>query len=333
LCLLGVLFLTTVDLLGNGLLGPWLDPPLDVSPSNAHTVLAWAELMALVTLVLLELRGGGLHRGVSADLVLLQQHNELEYELARSRAVQRARIENVLETSSLPEMVFQPIVSLASGVVVGHEALARFPLGSPEGWFDEAAEVGLLAELELKAIRLGLRSGAVLAADAGTYVSVNCSPVTLLHPMLLEVLANRPVADVVLELTEHLPVSDYVRHKEALDAVRRLGVRLAIDDAGAGYSSLQHILRLEPELIKIDRCFIADVDSDLGKQKIVASLLALGNAIGAKVIAEGVEAPAESAALERLGVPFCQGWLFGPAEALPAVGRRRLVVAPSPLSA
>ena len=324
LCLVGALFLTTVDFLGSGLLMPWLDGPSDLLPSDLHLVLAWVELMALTALVLLELRGGGLHRGVSADLVLLQRHNELVYELERSQASRRARIANVLEEPGLPEMVFQPIVVLGTGVVVGHEALARFPIGSPEGWFDEASEVGLLAELELKAIRLGLHGGAALAEDAGTFVSINCSPVTLLDPMLLEILANRPISDVVLELTEHLPVTDYVRHKEALDTVRRLGVRLAIDDAGAGFSSLQHILRLEPELIKIDRCFVTGVDTDLGKQKIVASLLALGESIGAHVIAEGVETAAESAALGRLGVQFCQGWFFGHAEAPLDIPRRWL---------
>jgi EAL domain-containing protein (putative c-di-GMP-specific phosphodiesterase class I)/ActR/RegA family two-component response regulator len=225
----------------------------------------------------------------------------------RERSIQRAiRDEGALTT------LFQPIVNLADGVAVGVEALARFtgpPERAPNLWFAEAASVGLRTELELVAVRKALE--ALPQVPRGNYLAVNVSPTTLTKAAFRKLVAATDAARLVVEITEHAPIVNYSRIDDALAKLRSLGVRLAIDDAGAGFASLRHILRLSPELIKLDVTLIRDIHRDRSKQALAAGLIAFAEKSGASIIAEGIEQAVEVRALVELGVGYGPGNLFG----------------------
>jgi EAL domain-containing protein (putative c-di-GMP-specific phosphodiesterase class I) len=231
-------------------------------------------------------------------------------------------------------MIFQPIIELATGRAIGAEALARFtsrPYRPPNEWFADAAEVGLGVELELSAIRVALSE--LDRLPSGTYLSLNAAPSTVTSPVLHEMLRGGGVAGrVVLELTEHVGVEDYTELTEALDTLRGMGVRLAIDDAGSGFSSLQHILNLRPDIIKLDRALVQGIDTDPARRALAGSLLTFGAEIGAQVVAEGIENQREQTVLRRLGFRYGQGFHLGRpaplplAEDTPAVAARLFIV-------
>jgi EAL domain-containing protein (putative c-di-GMP-specific phosphodiesterase class I)/DNA-binding NarL/FixJ family response regulator len=192
---------------------------------------------------------------------LLDQVRETNL-LREERERKRGRILSVMEHGGL-EIAFQPIVDLDSRAVVGHEALSRFapsPRRGPEQWFAEAHDVGLGVELELFAIRMGCERSRVLPKD--TFMAVNVSPVTAERADLLELLDCAHVDHVVLEVTEHAPVEDYPRFRVAISRMREHGAKLAIDDAGAGFASLRHILELNAELIKLDGSLTHSLEAD-----------------------------------------------------------------------
>ncbi|MGY1812972.1 EAL domain-containing protein [Blastococcus sp. SYSU D00820] len=226
--------------------------------------------------------------------------------------IRRARIEQLLVAGG-PDVVLQPIVELATGRVVGHEALARFPgrpQRTPDAWFADAAAVGLGVELELSAVAAAL--GAFRRLPPGTHLSINVGPDTALSAQLPELFRGLPEdRPVILELTEHVGVDDYAALTAALERVRRLGVRLAVDDAGSGFASLRHILNLRPDVIKLDRDLVTGVDGDPARRALAGALLTFGTEIGAEVVAEGIETAAEAAALQRLGIRLGQGFHLG----------------------
>jgi EAL domain-containing protein (putative c-di-GMP-specific phosphodiesterase class I) len=229
----------------------------------------------------------------------------------------RERIEAVLRERRL-EMVWQPIVHLADGTIVGVEALARFPgppKRTPDVWFNEAASVGMAAELEHVAASKGLE----LLDDAppGPYVACNFSAAAILHGDLDATLRGRSLDRVVLEITEHDVITDYAALRDALAPFRARGLRLAIDDVGAGYASMRHILRLEPELIKLDLSLVRDIDTDVARQALVAAFVSFAKTTGAQLVAEGVETAAELEALRALDVDRAQGYhLYKPSAAI-----------------
>jgi len=257
----------------------------------------------------------------------LQRHNaELEAQLAKTaererRLAQehedrRARVQQLLDNQDIT-MVFQPIVDLLSSRVVGVEALARFtakPQRRPDEWFAEAAAVGLGIDLELLAVSSCVAHLDQLPAD--TYLSINVSPRTALDPRLTETLRSR-AARVVLELTEHAPVDQYDHLLAAFEELRNAGVRIAVDDAGSGYASLQHILRLSPDIIKLDIELIRNIDTDAARQSLAAALVLFGDKIGATITAEGIETDEELHTLRRLHVPYGQGYYLGRPDHLP----------------
>ncbi|MDP9385607.1 MAG: EAL domain-containing protein [Actinomycetota bacterium] len=208
-------------------------------------------------------------------------------------------------------IVFQPIVDLRSGQAKIFEALARFetePYRTPDVWFAEAGEVGLRPELELAALRAALSLAPAL--PGGAALSLNVSPVTVPSPALAPLL--RPVASrVILEITEHAPVEDYTVLSDALRQLRDLGMRLAVDDAGAGFASLRHILRLDPDLIKVDMALTQDIAGDRASRAVTRALTSFADEIGAVVVAEGVETAEQVAALRSLGVHYGQGFHLG----------------------
>ncbi len=233
------------------------------------------------------------------------------------RLARQNRVRQLIEGDGMT-MHFQPIVDLGSGAVVGSEALARFsddPSRPPDERFRDATEAGLGAELELAAIRMALAE--VGNAPQGTYISVNASHRVAMHEGLLALLDEAPVERLVVEITEHEPVEDYEALTAGLQVLRRRGVRIAIDDAGAGFSSLRHTLRLEPDIVKLDISITRDVDSDRGRRALASALISFADEMGMAIVAEGVETAAERATLLELGVPFGQGYLFAKPAPLP----------------
>lgn len=205
--------------------------------------------------------------------------------------------------------VFQPIFHLPTARPIGVEALSRFagpPDRSPDIWFKAAAEAGLGTELELAAVRLALPALDSIPGDA--YVAVNVSPETILDSRLAEGLEVHDPARIVLEVTEHASIPDYDQLKKALAPLRARGLRLAIDDAGAGYSSLQHILQLGPDLIKLDMTLTRDIDSDRARRALAVALIQFARQTSCRIIAEGIETEGELATLREIGVEKAQGY-------------------------
>lgn len=230
----------------------------------------------------------------------------------RGRLVERVR--NVIDESLLFP-AFQPLVELDGERVVAYEALCRFPahFGTPPArWFADSAKVGLRAELELAAATAALES--YKAHGGSEYLAVNASP---------DVVA--PVAELgswlgsrlIVEVTEHAAIKDYEAVAEGLSRYRSAGVRLAVDDAGAGFASFRHVLELEPDYIKLDASLVRGIDTDRSRRALARGLIGFAKELGIATVAEGVESPAELETLRALGVDLVQGWLTGAPGPLP----------------
>ncbi|RBY82310.1 EAL domain-containing protein [Blastococcus sp. TF02A-26] len=205
--------------------------------------------------------------------------------------------------------VFQPVVDLRTEDVVGYEALSRFPAGPTGRVFAAAARAGRSVELELLALRTALSAARHRPLDVP--MAVNLSPEALTDREVLDVVLAAAGDRIEVEVTEHRRVDDYPALLAARRELRQAGVPVAVDDAGAGYASLQHVLKLEPEVIKLDGALVTGVDHDPAKQALVAAMQAFARDVGAVVVAEGVEAEGEHLALVERGVACGQGWLFG----------------------
>ncbi len=225
---------------------------------------------------------------------------------------QSERIRLTIANRSL-ETHFQPIVDLRSGEAIGTEALSRFaqePARPPDAWFAEAAEIGLGVELELTALEMAL--GQLHRLPSELYLSLNASVETMLSPDFRAVLTSSPSERIVLELTEHTPVTDYLALTETIDELRSHGVRLAVDDAGSGFSSFSHVLNLKPDIIKLDIALTRGIDKDPARQSLGRALLTFGlEAYRTTIVAEGIETKAELETLRSLGCPGGQGYLLG----------------------
>jgi PAS domain S-box-containing protein len=236
--------------------------------------------------------------------LLLEKPLQVRKELARSRT----RIETIVAAGAF-HSVFQPIVDLASGGVVGYEALTRFADGArPDLVFAEARRCGLEPELEGATLR------AAIAASEGLpltrFLSLNVSPALILAgDELRAILADR-TRPIVLEVTEHDTIDDYGALRSAFVALGS-GLRLAVDDAGAGVANFNHLVELRPQFVKVDISLVRGVNADLTRQALIVALLHFAGATGCQVVAEGIETEAERAILETLEVPLGQGYLFG----------------------
>lgn len=209
-------------------------------------------------------------------------------------------------------IVYQPIFDVVRHRLVGYEALTRFsaePVRTPDKWFGEAAEVGLQEPLELAVIEKALEGLEHFPAD--TYLSLNVSPETILGGALGQALAGRPLRRLMLEVTEHALVADYSRMSSELAPLRKGGLMLAVDDAGAGYASFRHILKLKPDVIKLDSSLIRKIDTDKDSRALAAALIRFAEETGSKIVAEGVETDAELDMLRHLKVNKAQGYLLG----------------------
>lgn len=243
-------------------------------------------------------------------------------QLERARAAAEARVNAVLGSEDHLVMFFQPIYHVANRRVVGFEALSRFfcdPKRSPDQWFKEAADVGLDLALEAKAARLALAALPHLPVDA--YVSINLSPHCILEGDLASLLAEVPLDRVLIEVTEHAAIDHYSDIAAVISPLRERGLKIAVDDAGAGYASFRHILSLAPDVIKLDVSITRDIDTDPKRRALAASLIGFANATHSRIVAEGVETEAELAMLRKLGVNKAQGYFIGKPMPLPEAAR------------
>ena len=246
---------------------------------------------------------------VFADLAAFEIDRELKTKSEDKRSV--ALIRKAIEENTF-SVVYQPIWDLQKHRPVGLECLTRFPDAperSPAAWFAEAAAAGLGPELELAVIRAAITALPML--PDGVHLAVNASPETILSGVLKELIDTVAPERIVLEVTEHAIVHDYPDLLKALEPLRSRGVRLAVDDAGAGYSGLQHILHLQPDLIKLDMSLTRHIDLDRARRALTTALIDFGHETGSRLIAEGVETASELKTLSTLGVEKAQGYFLG----------------------
>lgn len=251
------------------------------------------------------------------DLDLLRTFAQLisgeisaEVEAADENEKIAGRIKSAISNGD-PRIVFQPIVRLADMRFVGVEALARFesePKRTPDVWFGEASSVGMGPELEMAAVRAALLQGSRLPERIA--INVNLSPEAILTGDALSALKGIAPKRIVVEITEHAAVDDYLLVAEALKPLREAGMRVAIDDAGAGYASLRHILHLSPNIIKFDISLTRDIDKDPKRQAMIAALAEYAKRTSTRVVAEGVETVEELQTLVDLKIEKAQGYLF-----------------------
>jgi EAL domain-containing protein (putative c-di-GMP-specific phosphodiesterase class I) len=269
--------------------------------------------------------------GLTTDKALSKRDKALMEVLARAASLviepevrenaRRAAVEGrlvPLMAAGGPVVVLQPIVELSTGDRVGAEALSRFPQDwgmAPDVVFAEAHSVDRGHRLELLALE---RAADHLTAVDG-YVSMNVSPATLLTPECTTLLSRLPLHRILLELSEHDQVEDYDALRAVLNPLREQGMRLAIDDVGAGFSSLRHIVLTTPDVIKLDRTLVDGVSSDPVLRTLSTSLVDFAHGCDATVVAEGIETAQDAATLLDCGVDHGQGWHYGrpgPAAAL-----------------
>jgi EAL domain-containing protein (putative c-di-GMP-specific phosphodiesterase class I) len=202
-------------------------------------------------------------------------------------------------------------VDLHTGAILGMEALSRFPdgFGPPDVVFDAAHRAGVGMELERVAARRAFETLPQLGPEV--YLAINLAPAVAIELARVALdTPDLPVNRLVLEITEHAAVENYAILRDSLAAVRRRGLRLAIDDAGAGYASLQHIVELSPDLIKADRSLVDGVANDQARRSVVRAFVGLAADLDAVVVAEGVERPVDLDTVRGLGVHAAQGYLF-----------------------
>lgn len=244
-----------------------------------------------------------------AEILALRLH-----EVETNRRLRQTMVDEIDAALALgaPRIVFQPVLGLPDLQLHGFECLSRFevePRRSPDKWFDQAAQAGIGVRLEEHVLRKSLAYQQEFAAPF--VLNVNASPALVtsahLEPLLLGV---QDLSRITLEITEHAIIQDYEALTEALSPWRQRGMQLAVDDAGAGYSSMKHILQLQPDIIKLDMSLTRCIHQDRNRRALAKGLVGFAHEIGSQVVAEGVETEEELATLRDLQVDYAQGYLL-----------------------
>ncbi len=305
--------------------GLWLESWSDKSPANAFdraTVSSGLIAEAMAPLLWNDELVGVLalgattspHAGRLSDrLATLTEFSVMSAALLGPALAERsvretivAEVRTVIENRAFTP-VFQPIVDLASKTFVGYEALMRFSDGTrPDVRFLAADKVGMMVELERACLREQIAQSHKLPGEA--FLTLNVSPALAMHPdaPLVE-LIKRADRQVVLEVTEHAEIEDYPKLMKALARVRPLAM-LAVDDAGAGYAGLRHILELRPQYVKLDISLVRNIDTDPARQAMVTGMASFAASVGCSLIAEGIETANELTTLRLLQIPYGQGY-------------------------
>ena len=216
--------------------------------------------------------------------------------------------------------VYEPIVEVETRTVFGYEALARGPEGSdlhsPAALFTSASEQDFLFQLDRLCRQSGLDGARDFPGDAKLFLNIR--PTTIYDPSFRSDKLRRTLdgcglapTDVVLEISEQESISNFEIFREIRDYYGNLGFQIAMDDVGAGYASLEAVMELSPEFIKVDRAFVTGIDEDPPRQELLRALRSVSEQIGARIIGEGLDTLEELETLRGLGIPFGQGWLFG----------------------
>ena len=265
-------------------------------------------LLRVRNLLVIRLSYEALKQSNAVLAMKLRARMQSEWLQNEDRKERGAAMEEIIAVG--PEMVFQPIVELSTGRPVGFEALARFESQRPpDQVFAEAWSLGHGLELELSAIEAAFKHFDLFSSEE--FLAINVSPAVMLEDRFFEMMVDYGRNRVVVEVTEHQPVDSYEDLKRVCSRLRDHGIRIAIDDAGAGYASLHHILMLAPDIIKIDISLTHDIDHDQVKRALAVSILQFSCETNAIVIAEGIETSDELLTLKTLGVPWGQGFHIG----------------------
>ena len=257
---------------------------------------------------------------LSAFAALALEHIERDVGADLESAHSREKIRQVIERRELA-IHHQPIHALLTGEPMGVECLARFPdagTRGPDAWFDQAAKVGLGLDLETHAVACAVNT--LSSLPLGKYMSVNASPELILSGRLHDLLGKGDRERLVVEVTEHTRVASYRELAEALRALKPKA-RIAIDDVGAGYAGLRHIVDLAPDILKLDMSLTRDVHRDKARNALTGAMVRFAAEIDAVLVAEGIECAEEAQALARLGVTYGQGWHY--AKPMPVVNAQR----------
>ncbi|WP_375279906.1 EAL domain-containing protein [Pseudooctadecabacter sp.] len=223
----------------------------------------------------------------------------------------RNAIEDIRRTGAF-DISLQPIQCLKDQSIAGYEALCRFehvPYRPPNLWFQDAADVGLQVQLELDVIERAF--GLLPDMPPDCYLSVNTSAKTLATGQIASLVPDRDGRNIIMEITEHSAIEDLDVLLMEIDRLRDMNIRIAVDDAGAGYSGLQQIIRLRPDVIKLDMSLTQNVDQDVARRSLASAMVKFAADTQAKVVAEGIETEAERQTLRRIGVELGQGYHLG----------------------
>jgi len=222
-------------------------------------------------------------------------------------------------------ILYEPIMNLTTREIRGYEGLVRGPwdseLHSPGALFGMAEETGLLFELDCLCRRVALRGARGL--QPGKLLFLNCLPTAIHDPgfrgdvlrRTLEDLRLRP-SDVVFEISERESIHNFDIFREARDYYAELGFKIALDDTGVAYGSLEAVMELSPDFIKVDQSLVRGIDTDPPRQELLRALNSVAGKLKAEIIAEGIETSEELATIQALGIPYGQGYLFGRAAPL-----------------
>jgi EAL domain-containing protein (putative c-di-GMP-specific phosphodiesterase class I) len=224
----------------------------------------------------------------------------------------RGALSRMIEGEGLV-MAVQPIVDLRTGSVHAYEALARFGpdgAGSPLHWFSLAEELGEREALERAC--LGAALELFSRRPRGVRLAVNLSAPVLFDRRTLRML-DRPhdLSGLIIEVTEEALVQSDAQLGAVIDPLRARGVRLAVDDMGAGYSGLRQVTTVHPSYLKLDRSLVSGIDVDGDRAALVSALSGYAERVGSLLVAEGVETDAELRTVIELGVPLVQGYCLG----------------------
>jgi EAL domain-containing protein (putative c-di-GMP-specific phosphodiesterase class I) len=285
--------------------GAHLSVPIRLSDGSVYGTFCCFRFTSDETLDLRDHNMMKVFADVAAQLI------ESERKAQDRRKIMEDRILETLRGETL-SIVYQPICDLGKQRVIGFEALSRFkaePQRPPDQWFSDAREAGLGWPLESKAILMALEALDELPGDV--FISVNISPEYILQGALDGIFSDRPLDRIVLEITEHAAVELYDELTRLMAPFRQRGLRIAVDDAGAGYASFRHILNLAPDRIKLDISLTHDIDRDPSRRALAAAFSRFSEVTGTSIVAEGVETKSELDTLQALGVSTVQGFYVG----------------------
>ncbi len=250
------------------------------------------------------------------------------YQELKRKMRDKEKLQELILKESI-KTVFHPIVDLTNNVIMGYEALTRGPekteYENPYVLFDVATEIELLFELDRLCRKKALQNARGISHRHKLFI--NCLPSAVLDPefrdahlkSVLEELRINPV-NIVLEVTEREAIENFDLFRDAVKYYSDLGFAIAVDDTGAGYSSLETVVELKPQFLKLDISIVRDIDKNILKQQLIKAIVGLSKELGSVVIAEGIETQEELRILKQIGVNVGQGFYFAkPGPAFPCI--------------